>query len=303
MSRDERLARLRRSLVRLATPAVLVLLVGGPALAQPGGTPPYPPPGPPPPINSLDLGAVLVTNSAGWSQVLPRPNTPGALVIAVLPDSPAEHTKVSPGEVVVAIDEDEVSNAERARYLLRSRQSPITSVSLVRPDGSARSVTIELSLDPLPLRPYLAERLAEKPDQITRYLFAQGFVRPAESLALADLVARTNPEFAEAHTLRARSLLALRPRPLEPLPADLGAAVERAVSRSLQLDPLSSVVLVTAAEAYLDLGSPASAESMAQRAVQGDPGSPEGHFLLGSARLLLGRAGDALPRYASGHRA
>lgn len=259
-----------------------------------------PPPDPPMAPTGLSLGAIFTTNTPGWSAVLGRPSARGALVLAVLPGSAAESANLSPGDVVVAVDDREIRDADRASVVLRS-PGPVDRVfSIVAPDGRPRVVRVRMRESAVSVAGYLSHRLAAEPDTVSRYLYAQTFAEPTEALRLAELIVRTAPEFAEGHALLARKRLdsvlgaSDRTTPSGSPPPETIVEVSALLRRAVDLDPLSADIAAADARAHRDLGQFDAAESSALRALDLDAGSAVAHHMLGAARLALGRPDAAL---------
>lgn len=239
----------------------------------------------PPPQNSLALGAVFVTNSPSWSRILGRQFTGGAIVIEVIPGSPAETAGIRAGDVIAAIDGKEVDDSDEASFLLRSAVGIERRLSLSRPDESARSIDVQLEKSAASLVEHLRQRIARNPDLVTRYLYAQTVPDGLVSLEFTDLILRDMPDFAPAASLRARKMAELAvAAPAASSQGVLVEAQERA-KMAVDLDPASADVRVDAAFVLLASNMPAQAESMASSALERDPGSVAAHRVLGLARL------------------
>lgn len=266
------------------------------APAEPGAVDDlYPAPKLPPARNFRSLGAVLVANSRSWAQVIGGADVDGALVVKVLPGSAAESGGIAPGDVVVAVDEALVTNADRAAALLGAASGSDHVVSVIGPDGSLRQVRTALGRA-RSAAGYLRRQLGESADPAARYLYARSSADPREALALADLLVRESPEFAPGHSLRAASLLASvrSGAPRESVP-DLVTAAAAAIAEAIELDPGSSEMRSDAAQILLELRRPREAAATAGAAIERDAESVAGHRFLGLARLAMGQFAEALP--------
>ena len=68
----------------------------------------------------------------------------GAFVLEVRPDTPAEAAGLAPGDLIVAIDGEEVAGSEEVRDAVRSHE-PGDEIELeIERDGETRTVTAEL---------------------------------------------------------------------------------------------------------------------------------------------------------------
>jgi serine protease Do len=76
----------------------------------------------------------------------------GALVVDVAPGGPADEAGIAPGDVIVRIDETEVSDDEHVRdAIVERRPGDSVEVELVRSDGSTATVSVTLGVRPLPV--------------------------------------------------------------------------------------------------------------------------------------------------------
>lgn len=265
---------------------------GGPNRAPSFRRAPLPPPRP----ASSFFGAILATNSPGWGRLLSRSDTTGALVLSVIPNSPAADAGLAPGDVIVAMDDHQVQNAERATVILQSTRSLQSLLTWTRPDGQARTVEAELlTSSRLSLAEHLVKELEADPTPVTRYLFAKTTTDQATGLRVADDLTREVPGFAGAHAVRAVQLLR---QSGGGGPGGAGVALEdakQAITLAVQLDPESTEIRAAAAQFWLAVNDLSQAEAQAARAVAIDGASPAAHYALGLAQLALGRADLALP--------
>lgn len=281
---------------------------GAPVLSTAAGaqetTAPFLAPDAPPPPSSLYFGAIMTTNSPGWQAVLARPEISGALVLAVLPASPAEEAGIAAGDVIVAIDDEPVRDDEGASVAFRSSPEERRFVTWAQADGTARSASVRLGApQPTAINDFLRRRVASDPDPVTRALYAQRAEEAPVARSIASQLARDVPSFGVGHaTLAVVTARAARERagPRGELTAEEVAAVEASIGRAIDLDPGSAVIRAIAGRLFLDLGKPERTESEADRAVQIDPFSAQAHELLAVARLALRRPAEGLP---AAHRA
>jgi S1-C subfamily serine protease len=86
------------------------------------------------------------------SSQLDLPVDSGALVVDVAPGGPAEDAGVEPGDVIVGIDGNEVSDAEGIQAAILAKEpGEEIEVEVVRADGSRDTVTATLTVRPLPV--------------------------------------------------------------------------------------------------------------------------------------------------------
>lgn len=258
---------------------------------------PSPPPAPYPPA-SPNLGAVVTTNSPGWATLLDRSDTAGALVMGVVPASPAASAGIRRGDVILAIDDAKIHSGEDVETRLKARLSRSRLVTLVAPGGGARTTAVNLDgVAPVDLLDHLARAMVNDPDPVTRFLYAEHVESAGASLAALDALVADVPQFAEAHVQRAFLLAQVAAQ----VRASGGtermseaAQAEEAVARALELDPNSLEVRAVAARVFGLLGDPARARSHAEVAVGLVATSAAAHNLLGGALLALGEADDGL---------
>src|SRR5215472_3050154 len=86
----------------------------------------------------------------------------GALIVKVVPNSPAAKTRFVAGEIVTAIDSMPVSSAAEAAEMLKAKKPrervSLTYLNLARGDGQARTTTTELAdAPPLNTKVYSVE--------------------------------------------------------------------------------------------------------------------------------------------------
>lgn len=270
-----------------------------PGDSSPGSAPKtsYPAPvAPVTPPQSFFLGTNVATNSQGWRSVLPGGDARGALVIVVFPSSPAEVAGLAQGDVIVAVDDEEVRSAERLEVLVRSTHDAEHLLSVVAPDGSRRTLAVRLSSTATIDSEAFVARLADDPNPTNRFVFAQTTTDPNVSMAIVDRLVSEHPGFAAAYGLRATRLLQV---PLAAstakAKAERTAAVNAAIATVVEIDPASLDTRISSAQVLADIGDQEGAQLQAEAAVAIDAGSARAHQVLGSLRLDAGQAKAALP--------
>ncbi len=97
------------------------------------------------------LGVVTMDVTPGLALQFGLAVTEGAYVAALAPRGPAESAGVRVGDVIVAIDDRPIPDADTLGEVLRSHEpGDRVAVVLVAPDGSRRTVTVTLGVNPLP---------------------------------------------------------------------------------------------------------------------------------------------------------
>ncbi|MGH2706394.1 MAG: tetratricopeptide repeat protein [Actinomycetota bacterium] len=258
---------------------------------------PAPPPTPKPPSRAM-FGVVVITNDAGWSSVLPHASKAGALIIDVIPGTPAEKAGVQAGEVITGIDDHEIHNHDAVLVAFRSTSDPAHRVTVVTPEGEPRA--LDTLLEPagtLSLSDHLRRRFQEKDTPVSRFLMAQNVATAEEALTLLRPLVQKVPRFAPAQALLARRLLEQAAEKLlssQTLSSAEQRSIRSAVTRATSLDPKSADIRVVHARALLFLGDGAGGERQAAQAVRLDPTSGEAHHILGLSRLVLERPREAM---------
>lgn len=256
---------------------------------------PFPAPEQPPPPVPKYFGALPVPNSPGWARVIDRADSAGLLVLAVIPASPAASAGIFPGDVIVAIDEQEVRNEESAVTLLRSGK-PNYRITLTRPDGKSETLSAVLSeAVGFSTEAFLQANFQVHRDPVSQFMLAKGERDAEVALKLVDELIEDIPEFAAAHGLRASLLLRRAERVGGLVPEEDEALAKAAVAKARELDPGSPEIRRRSARIFLSLSEPLRAEREAAEALNLDDGSAEAHNLLGRSRLALDRPRQALP--------
>ena len=89
--------------------------------------------------------------SAAAAARTPLLNRGGAMVFAVMPDSPAEKARIKPGEVVAAIDGVAITSARQASDLVRAKRAgEAASLTLYDNTGAVLPDTVKLVFDGAP---------------------------------------------------------------------------------------------------------------------------------------------------------
>ncbi|HEX2258437.1 MAG TPA: tetratricopeptide repeat protein [Actinomycetota bacterium] len=262
----------------------------------------YPAPEAVDPPAALLFGTVVLTNEPGWGLLMERgQETGGALILDVLPDSPAHKLGLKPGDVISWIDGEELKNHEQLLVAFRGSKSGEHTMRVKRVDGSTE--TIEAKLVPpasdFSLVSYLETRASTQPDPIVRFLLAEQLEDHDRAIELIRGLIGEHPQLAEGHALLARRLLtklqaeAGEETILDPSSSDL-EEVTRAIDTAVRLDPRAPSIYRARAQINLTMGQAEKAEEDARAALGMDDSSAETHYLLGTARLALGNAQDSL---------
>lgn len=262
--------------------------------SSPDGRHSLAPPESPPPYSPVFLGAIVRANSASWRHVLVRSEAAGALVLAVVPNSPAYAAGLKQGDVVLAVDDRGVHDDEQLLRELRRKPRLDRDLIVVRSDGTPWTPRIRVAprADPR-VSDHLLAQFGRDPNPANRFLFAALTPDPAEASAVLRRLTAELPEFALAHVVLAQRLVDHRGGSGD-APASSVAEVGAELSDALELDPDSRDLRAMVAAVFLSISDPIAAERHAARAVELDADSAFGHYLLGSARLSAERAEEAL---------
>lgn len=258
---------------------------GGHALAPPQSPPPY---------SAVFLGAIVRGNSASWRDVLVRSEAAGALVLAVVPGSPAYAAGLKQGDVVVAVDDREVHDDEQLLRELRRDAALDRVLTVVRPDGTPWTPRIRVApRADAGVSDRLLAQLGRDPNPANRFLFAALTPDTAEGNVMLKRLTAELPGFALAQVVLVQRLVEQPPASgggTASSPSEVGAKL----SKALELDPDSRDLRASVAAVLLSVSDPVAAERHAARAVELDPDSAVGHYLLGFARLSAGRPEEAV---------
>jgi PDZ domain-containing protein/tetratricopeptide repeat protein len=264
----------------------------------------FPAPEAPDPPAQLLFGTVILTNEPSWGLFLKRgQESGGALVLEVLPDTPASASGLQPGDVISWIDGIDVSNHEQLLVAFRDGDSPVHDMKVTKVDGTTADIEAELvPPDGFSLLNYLETKIATSPDPVTRYLLAEQVADDTRALELIRSVITEHPTFAEGHALLARRLMdkveasSVGATAAEFAPSPDIDELTTAIDTAVELDPKAASIYRARSQIFLTLGDGASAEADASTALQMDDQSAETHYLLGTSRLTLGKYEDAIER-------
>lgn len=262
----------------------------------------FPAPEAPPEPANFSLGALVHTNEASWDGLVNKSiPSGGALVLAVLPDTPATQMELQRGDVITAIDGDTVTNHEQLVTALKLSTDGRHSLTIDKADGVAESTDVQLATAAdLSLLAYLEQRVAESADPVYRFLLADRVLDHERAIEIHRELLTEFPEFAVAQSLLAKRLISQ----MESVAGSealttLGATPELEEARALingavQSDPAAASIYRTRAQIYLSLDENAQAEKDALTSLEMDDGAAQAHFILGTARLVQGQPEDAL---------
>ncbi|MGI8426445.1 MAG: BTAD domain-containing putative transcriptional regulator [Actinomycetota bacterium] len=256
---------------------------------------------PPAPGRAPDrsIGALLTTNSPGWSAVLKTNNAPGVLVLGVLHGTGVA-TGLEQGDVITSVNGTKLSGEEQLSVIFRKGASGRHKLSFIKPSGKTGRASITLAPRKLLGIPaFVRQQYSSRDDPITRFLFAQSTPSSNLSIALSKALTLESPEFPRAHALLARGLAdRFTAATNQTLTPDARAALKRdaiaEVKRSVELDPGAAKIHEIAAGIFLSVGETRQAEAQAVAAIAADPQAGRAHNMLGRVRLTLGRPADAV---------
>lgn len=261
----------------------------------------FPAPQSPPEPASLFLGALVHTNEASWDVVLNK-SVPsgGALVLAVLPDTPAMQAGFQRGDVIVELDGTPVTNHEQLVTAFQLSADGDHNLQIGRTDGVTESIDLQLIPAPdLSLLNYLEQRMAEAPDPVYQFLLADRVLDHGRAIGLYRAVLSEFPDFAVAQSLLAKRLISQ----MESVAGTEGittlgatAEIEEArelINEAVASDPSASIYR-TRAQINLTLEETAEAEEDALTALDMDSAAAQAHFLAGTAQLVQERPEEAL---------
>lgn len=241
--------------------------------------------------NRLQFGTLVVTNQPVWDPVVAHAALPGALVINVLPGSPADVALVRPGDVVVGVNGTTVSDADSAIRAIQASTETALDVRTVSSDGLVRRVQAHLSPAILPASLENARgRLGNSADVLQAYILSVSATDPRSGLAVAQSITHDAPTFALGYVETARRLAEIGGR-------DVAAAAQDQIARATAIAPDSADVQIGAAEIQLRLGQPAAVRDLADRGLELDPGSSKANHLKGLALQSLGDVQGAVAAF------
>lgn len=245
-------------------------------------------PGPPAKPSSFLFGVVVVNNSSGWDSVIHHDQGAGALVLGVVPGSPAAGAGVEAGDIIISVDDAEIRNSEQVTVAFRSKSNPSHRVILTKPDGRVATIEIKLAdAASVDVAKYIQDEAAAHPGAISRFLLAQQTADDAEASAILDDLAAKSPSFAEAHALKAQRLLATVDAAQTP-GAAVSSRLETAraeIDKAEELDQSSASIRTTGARISLELQDVAKARDEASLAADLDDFFAEAHYVLGTVRF------------------
>lgn len=266
----------------------------------------FPPPSPPPAPAQLLFGTVILSNEPGWGTFFDRGQlTLGALVLDVLPDTPAARQGLKAGDVITEIDGQFVYNHEKVLVAFRDRATAKHNMKVIRVDGS--TLEFEASLVPpggFSLLRYLEGKVAASPDPVNRYLLAEQVEDNDRAIEIIKSVIAEYPTFPEGYALLARRLLNKveakvaggATAPTERAPSSEIQDMLSAIDRAVELDPEAPGIRRARSQIHLSLGNGAKAEEDATKALEIDESSAESLYLLGTSELTLRKYREALER-------
>lgn len=242
------------------------------------------------------VGVSLATNSVGWQKTLGTPRGPGAVVLLVNPDSPADVAGFRRGDVITRIGGSVINSDERARVGLRGRPGEPLEVTVAR-----GAETFQISV--APARPTdvdiigLVDReLQGDPDDPTNLLLrAQATDTIADAITYVNRALSHAPDLVDALVFRARLFWA------ESLQVENEAVVQedrrRAAAdyrRALEIDPDATAALRSRGTGALEIQEYDTAERDGLRAIAIDPTLPGAYYIVAFARYSMGRIRDAV---------
>jgi hypothetical protein len=240
-------------------------------------------------------GLVVLSNSAGWQRALGIPDVRGAVVLQVIPESPASRAGLARGDIITKVGTTTITNHERVVVALRSRPGVPLKIAVTRGEE-------KLTIDLTPAVPEAVdfvrlynERLAADPKDVAAlFLRAQSAVDSQEGLRFINRALEIQPGLVEGLSFRGR-LFWLEAQAVE----NEAVALEdrrRATAdfqRALDIDPEAASVLIARGTSMLELRQFDDAERDALRAIRIDSSLGSASLLLAAARLGVGRAREA----------
>jgi tetratricopeptide (TPR) repeat protein len=263
----------------------------------------FPAPAIPNPPAQLLFGTIILTNEPSWGIFLKRgQNASGALVLDVLPDTPAKAAGLVAGDVITGIDGSDVNNHEQLLVAFRNDKTTEHDMKVKRVDGNTIDVKAKLiPAGSFSLLSYLQTKFAASPDPITRYLLAEQEPDVTKAMDILNALIAEHPDFAEGYALLARRLLDRvetnatgGTTGADFVPSTDIQDMTTAINKAVSLDPQAPSIYRERSQINLSLGDAANAEADASKALQMDEMSAETQYLLGTSRLTLGRATEAI---------
>lgn len=241
------------------------------------------------------VGLRLSTNSLGWQRALGTRKVDGAVVVFVLPGSPAARAGFVRGDVITRIDSTPIHNDQRGTFGLRGRVGEPLLVTVARPSGT---VDIQVTPGPPPnldITQLVDAGLKAAPNDPTNLLLrAQLTENIKDALGYVNRALETQPDLVDALVYRAQLYW------VESLQVGNEAVVledrRRAIEdyrRALDVDPRATTALRARGAGLLQIRQFDDAERDGLRAIGIDETLPEAYYLVALARLGIGRARDA----------
>lgn len=260
-------------------------------------------PAPEPPNRPAEwfFGTLVQTNETSWGTLLKRGQaTKGALVLDVIPNTPAQKLGLQAGDIISRVDGKTINNHEQLLVTFRESSTPEHRIQVKRVDGAIQTFDAQLATSTgFSLLSYLEQKAQTSPDAVTRFLLAEQLPDDNRAIELIRAVNAEYPSFAQGRSLLARRLLdrlqtAQGDTTLPLAPSPELQEVQDLVDAAARLDPEAPSILRARSQIFLTLLDGARAESEAAKALQIDRFSAEANYLLGTARLTLGQPQEAL---------
>jgi PDZ domain-containing protein len=240
-------------------------------------------------------GVVVLSNGVGWQRVLGTPDVRGAVVLEVVPGSPASRSGLARGDVITRVGTTTISNHERVTVALRSRPGVQLQIAVTRGEQ-------KLSIDLTPAVPEAVDfvrlyddRLAAEPgDATTLFLRAQSAADSQEGLRFVNRALEIQPDLVEGLSFRGR-LFWLESQAVtnEAFALEDRRRATADFQRALDIDPEATSALIARGTSMLEIRQFDDAERDALRAVRVDSSLASASLLLAAARLGAGRAREA----------
>jgi hypothetical protein len=189
-----------------------------------------------------------------------------------------------------------VESADMYTSTLRLTSSIDHVLSVVAPDGAARSVKVRLASGAGQVLSYASYvKDIKSRDPVDQFLIASGGPDTGAALNAARSLVMAHPEFGFGNIIEAQRLLdSVGNGTIQAVKQTASELAIADVRSALATDPDSADVLLGAAKISVRLGDSATAVDLAQRAVSGDANSADGQYTLGSLLLQKGQADRAL---------
>jgi len=251
-----------------------------------------------PDTQSLALpGFLVATNSPSWATVAGAPSAEGAVVLFVQPGGPTDNKGIAVGDLLVKVDDQPITNAERAIAVLHSKVGEKRVLTFARSGrkGERKVTIVGRSPRGNPMTVITAELQNNPTSPLLNYLRA--YVGGSDAQRLTDLAnaLKANSNFVDALQLRASLLWAASFNQKDAAKRrEFQTAALAGWKNALDLDPRNSTTLAVRSIAETDLGTPKSGEQDATRAVNIDGSQPLALFALSRARAAENHLAEAL---------